>query len=103
MPPGFKSCVTQRNKRRGFRTRVEAIANASGSDGDRGESESSRSGKEFVAFDAGRHAAAAVVRLDAEHARVAADIYVAGECNLLREGEDEFDGAAGFQAGLDRE
>src|SRR6185437_1185096 len=60
-------------------------------------------GQKFVALDARRNAAPAVVRLDAQHTRVAANIYVACEGNLLRQGEDKLDRAAGFRRGFDQE
>src|ERR1700690_3384013 len=63
----------------------------------------SRSRKEFVAFDAGSHAMRAVLGFNTDHTRIAADIHVPGQRDLLREREHKFNGASSFQIGCDRE
>jgi len=51
--------------------------------------------EEFVAVDFCSDADGAVIaRLDADNLTLAADIYVAGLCDLLGQGDDEIDGAA---------
>src|ERR1700720_2939558 len=61
-------------------------------------------GKKFVTLDTRSHTAATVVRLHAQHARVAADVDITGKRDLLRQCEDKFDRAAGVgSGGLDQE
>src|ERR1700691_2299175 len=60
-------------------------------------------GKKFVTLNAGGDAAAPVVRLNAQHTRIAADVNIAGERNLLRKCENKLDRAACFNGRLDQE
>ncbi|HEY6464482.1 MAG TPA: hypothetical protein VIY69_00740 [Candidatus Acidoferrales bacterium] len=53
-----------------------------------------------MAFDAGSHAEATVVRFDANDAAVTADMDVTGKSDLLREGENKFDGTASGGLGV---
>src|SRR6185437_928468 len=58
--------------------------------------ESGSGGQKFVMVNAGGDAAGAVALVDADDIRKAADAHFAGESDLLRESEDNFDGAALF-------
>ena len=62
----------------------------------------SRGGKKFVAVDARSDASAAVVRLDSDDLREAADMHIAGHGNLSRQGKDKFDGTSRFKIGVDQ-
>jgi len=64
---------------------------------------SGQGGKEFVALDLRGHAAATVMRIHSEDPRIATNVHVAGESDLLRKRENELDGAAGFQVRFDQE
>src|ERR1700721_3246589 len=57
---------------------------------------SGRGGKEFVTLDAGGNSGGSFALIHAQDAGVAADVNVAGKGDLLRQGENEFDGAARF-------
>src|SRR6202044_3986203 len=64
---------------------------------------SGRGGKKFVTLNAGGDAAAPLLIFDAQHARVAADVNIARKGDLLRQSQDEFDRAAGFDNCLHHE
>src|ERR1700690_505109 len=64
---------------------------------------SGKGGKKLVALDASSDAVGSVVRLDSQDAGLAANVHVASERDLLREGKDKFNGAARFDDGLDHE
>jgi predicted membrane-bound spermidine synthase len=61
-----------------------------------------RGWKEFVAIDASGDASAVVVRLYADDFREAADMHIAGEGNLPRQGENKFNRTSGFKIGVDQ-
>jgi hypothetical protein len=58
--------------------------------------------EKFVAVDARRNASAAVVRLDSNNLREAADIDIAGHGNLSWQGKNEFDGTSRLKIGVDQ-
>src|ERR1700719_3699010 len=57
-------------------------------------------GKKFVTLNAGSNAPAPIVRFDAEHTSIAADMDVTGKRNLLGKRENELDRAACFDSGF---
>src|ERR1700730_17067043 len=70
-------------------------------------SESLRSGrgrgrKKFVAIDARSDDSAAIMWFDPDDLREAADMHVAGQGNLSRQGKNEFDGPTRFKIGVDQ-
>src|SRR5271169_4992597 len=60
-------------------------------------------GKKFVAINSRRHAAAPVVRLHAQHPRVTAYMHVAGERDLLGQGQNKLNRSSCFHARFDQE
>src|SRR6202034_2496913 len=57
---------------------------------------SGRGGKKFVTLDAGGDSGGAFILVHAQDAGVAANMNVTCKSDLLRQGEDEFDGTAGL-------
>src|ERR1700733_2731618 len=55
-------------------------------------------GKKFVAINSRRHAAAPIVRLDAQHPRVTAYVHIARQRDLLRQSQDKLDRSSCFHA-----